>query len=70
MKISMKANIGINEQQVELECAYCEYERVWYVHRVVYKFVDIRGCLTQEQLDDLVSLWVLNMQCEDYADGR
>ena len=70
MKISMKAQIGINEQQVELECAYCEYERVWYVHRVVYKFVDIRGCLTQEQLDDLVSLWVLNMQCEDYADGR
>jgi hypothetical protein len=66
----MKAQIGINEQQVELECAYCEYERVWYVHRVVYKFVDIRGCLTQEQLDDLVSLWVLNMQCEDYADGR
>lgn len=70
MKISMKANIGINEQQVELECAYCEYEGEWYVHRVMYKFVDIRGCLTQEQLDDLVSLWVLNMNCEDYADGR
>ena len=66
----MKASIGINEQQVDVECAFCKDEGVWYVHRVMYKFVDIRGCLTQEQLDELISLWVLNQQCEDYADAR
>jgi hypothetical protein len=66
----MKTNIGINEQQVDFECAFCKDEGVWYVHRVMYKFVDIRGCLTQSQLDDLVFLWVLNQQCGDYADAR
>ncbi len=66
----MKTNIGINEQQVEVTCSYCEYEHEWYVHKVIYKFVDIRGCLTQEQLDELASLWVLNNQCEDYADAK
>jgi len=51
-------------------CAYCTEERVWYVHSVLFKGTDIRGCLSQPQLDELAALWILNEQCEDYTDGR
>ena len=66
----MKSNIGVNEEEVHVECAFCPDERTWYVHRVVYRFVDIRGCLSQEQLDQLVELWITNMQCDDLAAAR
>lgn len=66
----MRANIGVNEQEVHVTCAYCTEERVWYVHSVLFKGTDIRGCLSQPQLDELAALWILNEQCEGYTDGR
>lgn len=49
----IEASIGINNENVLVSCAYEDTEGLPTIYKVVYENIDIQGCLSAEQIDEL-----------------
>ena len=57
MSFKMKTRIGINEEEVFVVCDDADDDD-FYVDQVMYKGVNIVGCLSQDVLDMLMLDWM------------
>jgi hypothetical protein len=56
MSFKMKTHIGINEEEVLVTCY--DQDDDFYVDQVMYKGINIAGCLSPNVLDGLVLDWM------------
>jgi len=49
----IEASIGINNEIVEIHCAYVDSLDPPEIHKVMFEGIDIMGCLSWETIDEL-----------------
>lgn len=49
----IEASIGINDENVLVSCSYEDTEGLPTIYKVLYQDIDIQGCLSAEQIDEL-----------------
>lgn len=68
--MKVKMYIGENEEEVLVSCAEDGDEGELYVDKVLFKGVDISGCLEQSVLDRLIQDWSDAMRWEQEQEVR
>lgn len=68
--MQVRMYIGENEEEVFVSCAEDGDEGELYVDEVLFKGVDISGCLDQRVLDQLIQDWADAMRWEQEHEVR
>jgi len=49
----VQATIGIGDERVLLECCYEDHDALPTIYKVIFKDIDIMGCLSEEVIGEM-----------------